>query len=125
VVSAHQASEAAATDARELIGTWVEFWAVTGRADTQSYMFGADSSFEWRAARAAGTSGPTLRAGTFRLEGGALILTITREEPAMKPAHRGDERLPLGACPPDQEARAIDASYRCLSFNGRAFWRRP
>src|SRR5687768_2962101 len=65
-------------DAGELMGSWVEFWAISGRANTQSYTFGEDGSFEWRAAPDAAPGGPTSRSGHYRLEGGALILSIAR-----------------------------------------------
>jgi hypothetical protein len=35
-----------------------------------------------------------------------------------------EEALALGSCPPNDEARALDARYECRSFDGRAHWRR-
>ena len=47
-----------------------------------------------------------------------LWRAATRYEPALA------EDLVLGACPPNEEARALDARYECRSFDGRAYWRR-
>lgn len=114
-------AEAKLPDAAQLVGRWVEFWALSGKAETQAYSFAADGTFEWRAAP--GAPGPQRRWGRYSVQDGVLQLEVAGEEPPPTQAVPA-VRTALGTCPPDQEARAVDASYRCLSFDGRAFWHR-
>ena len=122
---------APASTPAELAGAWVEYWAVSGATDTQRYRFGADGRFEWHAAPA--TPDLARRWGSFRIDGEELVLSCEGHE------RRGDckgaactvadqppveHRLQLGECPPNVEAKALDANYRCLSIAGHAFWRR-
>jgi hypothetical protein len=116
-----------------LAGLWVEFWALEGQADTQRYALFEDGRFGWRAAP--GDESDVLwRWGTWTREDGALALRVEGEERGG--ACEGDacrvrldppreERLPVGECPPNDEASTLDPSYRCVSLAGQAFWRRP
>lgn len=117
-----------------LQGVWVEFWALTGHADTQRYSFFADGRFGWRAATAADV-GAGWRWGSARVnsDGTEIVFSVEGEaktfgcEPAAscrvthKPAL--EQRLSVGVCPENDEARALDAQYRCFSLGGQAFWR--
>jgi len=116
----------------ELAGEWVEFWALSGGADTQRYVLGPDGHFEWSAAE---TSKDAIVAtfGTYTFDGTAIALTIKAERPRDSKCTDGCKtpvepprtaQLPVNDCPPNEEARALDASYRCLSFGDRAFWLR-
>jgi hypothetical protein len=117
---------AEAVSERTLWGQWAEFWAMSGGADTQRYAFSPDARFEWQAAPSAVTE-PMRRRGTWELAAGVLILHVTSQESRanVTEAISSEERLELGACPPNEEAHALDASYRCISIRGRAFWHRP
>ena len=117
--------------AAELTGDWVEYWAVSGATDTQRYTFGQDGRFEWHAAAA--TPDVARRWGSFRVDGADLVLSCEGHEQrrdckgqacnvADQPAV--EQRLLLGECPPNVEAKALDANYRCLSIGGHAFWRK-
>ena len=115
----------------ELAGEWVEFWALSGAADTQRYVFGADGQFEWTAA-AEGKEAIAATFGSYVYDGTSIALTITMERPRDLKCESGGcrkpvdppraEKLPVTDCPPNEEARAIDASYRCLAFGDRPFW---
>lgn len=116
----------------ELAGEWVEFWALSGGADTQRYVFGPDGTFEWSAAE---TSKDAIVAtfGTYAFNGTAIDLAIKAERPRDSKCEGGCKnavepprtaQLSVNDCPPNEEARALDASYRCLSFGDRAFWLR-
>ena len=104
--------------APELVGAWAEYWApVNGAADTQRYVFLADGRFGWQARGAAGS-----RSGRYVVEGRTLVLSVERAEgDGVQP---GERRVELGECPPNEEARHLDAGYRCVGFDGDAFWRR-
>lgn len=133
-VAAAPASAPAAKGApgTEIAGEWVEFWALSGGADTQRYVFGPDGAFEWSAAD---TSKDAVVAtfGAYTFDGTKVDLTIKAERPrdskctdgcknAVEPARTA--QLAVAECPPNEEAKALDASYRCLSFGDRAFWLR-
>jgi hypothetical protein len=119
-----------------LVGEWAEFWAVSGGADTQRYTFWPDGRFEWQAAPGAAADPIRRRFGTWELGPGRLTLRVTGQElrstcadqtrpcQSVTEAVSSEEQLELGACPANEEARALDASYRCVSIRGRAFWRR-
>ena len=130
--------EQAAPPSRDtVVGTWAEYWSVAGHATTAQYTFAANGTWTWRGAP---NTEPTVagRAGRWELTDGALVLTATsQDEIAGCPAacdggaaRRVElkppvvERLPVGACPPNDEARKLDASYTCMSLGDRAFWRR-
>lgn len=132
--SASASPSAKAAPGAELAGEWVEFWALSGGAETQRYVFGADGRFEWHAAP--GAQDAVLAAfGAYAFNGAALDLTVTMERPRDAACDSGCRKpveparalqLAVTECPPNEEARALDASYRCLSFGDRAFWlRRP
>jgi hypothetical protein len=116
-----------------LVGTWVEFWALSGGADTQAYDFVADGNFEWRAALDSDDR-MLRRWGRYSVQGSELVLsTVGHEErygcegsAVCRVLHEPalEERFPLGECPPNEEARAIDPRYLCVSIGGRAFWRK-
>jgi hypothetical protein len=109
-------------------GTWAEYWAPAGRVETERYAFLADGRFGWLAPKQ-GRAADELaqRSGQYVVDGHDLVLRIDRERPmqgtsaAVSPVRA--ERVSLGPCPPNQEARALDASYTCLSIGGRAFFR--
>jgi hypothetical protein len=116
-----------------LVGTWVEFWALSGQADTQAYEFVADGHFEWRAA--AGSDDRMLRRwGRYSVQNTQLVLATEGHEERFgcegsavcrvlhEPAL--EERFTLGECPPNEEAREIDPRYTCVAVEGRAFWRK-
>jgi len=120
-------SEVAAADvsAEALQGSWVEFWALAGKADTQRYTFLADGRFGWTAApqQSAG-GGPARRFGRYSVQGedqradcDGSSACRAQHEPAL------EQRLSIGACPHNEEASALDGDYRCTSFDGQAFWR--
>jgi hypothetical protein len=113
-----------------LHGSWVEYWAVDGRADTQRFTFTPDGRFGWCAGPSDAV--PALRWGRFSVSSDALVLSVQGEDArrdcdgsaACRTVHEApvEQRLPLGACPPNEEARALDAHYRCVSVGGQAFW---
>jgi hypothetical protein len=113
-----------------LHGSWVEYWAVSGRADTQRYTFMPDGRFGWCAGPSDAV--PALRWGRFSVTPDALVLSVQGEDArrdcdgaaACRTVHQPalEQRLPLGPCPPNEEARALDAHYRCVSVAGQAFW---
>ena len=130
----------------ELTGVWVEYWAPSGRADTQRYELTLDGHFVWYAPdKPADGNLPTAtrKHGTFVVEHGStestLVLRVTAEEfPTCGPgcAHHDDpprqvehatplvERYALDECAPNQEAKALDASYACMTISTRTFWRK-
>jgi hypothetical protein len=117
----------------ELEGSWVEFWALSGKTDTQRYTFLPDGRFGWQAAPGTAAS-PARRFGRYEVQGAELVLRVQGEDT------RGDctdatpcrtfhdpaveVRFALGACPDNHEARSVDQSYRCTAVGGQAFWRR-
>jgi hypothetical protein len=130
--SAAPAAEAPLT-AENLHGSWMEYWALAGHADTQRYTFMADGRFGWCAAPDTNAV-PARRWGRYSLSGEELVLSVQGEDATAdcdgkapcRSAHAPavEQRLPLGACPPNDEARALDAHYRCISVGGQAFWLR-
>jgi hypothetical protein len=131
----------------DLHGTWVEYWAVDGGADTERYSFSERGRFEWNSSYSAqtGKQAPQTavrKVGAFRIErNGAtpvLVLEVQHESFAAcaAPCASSDrarevdhatplvERFELGECPSNPEAQRIDASYTCRAFGGKAFWRR-
>ena len=119
--------------ASALSGVWVEFWALQGDADTERYALFDDGRFGWRAP-AAGASAVVRRWGQWTATPDTLVLSVQGEQKrsdcegdACTVAHQPalEQRLPLGDCPPNEEARTLDASYRCIGIGGQAFWRRP
>jgi hypothetical protein len=127
-----------AASAREtMVGTWAEYWSVAGQAATAQYVFHADGTYSWQAVP---QSEPTVaaRAGKWELVDGTIVLTATSqdERPGCPTACETGgarrvpldppivERLTLDVCPPNDEARKLDASYTCVSLGERAFWRR-
>jgi hypothetical protein len=138
VASPQTAGAAASTGSEQppatapLSGLWVEFWALEGHADTQRYALFEDGRFGWCAAREGEGKGAR-RWGRWKAEGETLVLQVQGRDHG--PACRDDacrqrheppveERLQLGPCPPNEEARALDSTYRCISIAGQAFWRR-
>lgn len=121
---------------RALVGEWAEFWALSGGAATQRYTFWPDGRFDWQASPGAANEPIQRRFGTWELTGDRLTLRVTGQELRATCADRtrpcqsvtevlsSEEQLELGPCPANEEARALDASYRCVSIRGRAFWRR-
>jgi hypothetical protein len=116
----------------EIAGEWVEFWALSGGADTQRYVFGPDGSFEWSAAESS-KDAVLAMFGAYTFDGTNVALTIKAERTrdskctdgcknAVEPPRTA--QLAVAECPPNEEAKALDASYRCLSFGDRAFWLR-
>ena len=117
--------------AAQLEGSWVEFWALSGKAETQRYTFLADGRFGWTAATGT-TATPARRFGRFEVQGAELVLRVQGEDA------RGDcsdaapcrtfhdpaleERFALGACPDNAEASTLDQAYRCTAIAGQAFW---
>ncbi len=120
----------------DVTGEWVEFWALTADAgaDSQRYVFAPDGHFEWHAAASA--KEPMIaRFGTFTASGMFLDVSVKLEQPQAGAAKCADgcrtaveparfEQIALSECPPNEEAKSIDARYRCLSFNDRPFWHR-
>jgi hypothetical protein len=119
-----------------LVGEWAEFWALSGGAATQRYTFWPDGRFEWQAPQGAAAEPIQRRFGTWELAQDRLTLHVTGQElratcadqtrpcQSVTEALSREEQLELGPCPANDEARALDASYRCVSIRGRAFWRR-
>jgi hypothetical protein len=115
-----------------LPGRWVEFWALSGGgADTQCYAFFDDGRFGWHAA-AAGSDPDARRWGHYRVEDGALVLSVEGHEQRsgcegtacrLPFAQPQQQQLPLGECPANEEARRLDPAYVCVSIAGHAFWR--
>jgi hypothetical protein len=133
VAAAPAASTASAAStapaARELSGEWVEFWALSGDADTQRYVFTKDGHYEWHAT--AQSQDPVqARFGTYAVAGDALELQVRFEQQRGKCTNGcrtpveppRAESVVLADCPPNEEAKKLDASYRCLAIGDRAFW---
>ncbi len=132
-----QPTAAGAVGPEDLRGTWVEYWAVAGGADTERYAFNEPGRFDWHASQRekAAEQSPIGKSGSFRLEphGSAtyLVLAIEREtfggpgvpREVQHPAPVV-ERHELGECPSNPEAKNIDASYTCRAIGGKAFWRK-
>jgi hypothetical protein len=127
--AAPAASTAPQAPARELSGEWVEFWALAGGADTQRYVFTKDGHYEWHAT--AQSQDPVqARFGTYAVQGDQLELHVRFEaqrgkcengcRTPVEPARA--ETLLLADCPPNEEAKKLDASYRCVAIGERAFW---
>lgn len=127
-------------------GAWVQYWAPSGQADTQRYVFSADGRFTWTAAagKDAQTPPPSAasKAGQFELEqqGSVWVLLMRVQTEAFAGCSEGCgdasprlvqheqaliERLELGECAHNDEAQALDAAYACVAIGGHAFWRRP
>jgi hypothetical protein len=115
--------------ARTLTGEWVEFWALSGGADTQRYVFTADGHYEWHAT--AQSQDPVeARFGTYAVQADALELRVRFEQKRgactngcrspVEPERA--ERVLLADCPPNEEAKKLDASYQCIAIGDRAFW---
>ena len=125
-------SAGAEQPAKPIDGLWVEFWALEGHADTQRYALFEDGRFGWCAA-SDGPAHGARRWGQWSAQGDTLVLRV-RGQDSGKSCDGGscrvqhepplEERLQLGPCPPNEEAKALDASYRCISIAGQAFWRR-
>lgn len=132
----------------ELSGTWSEYWAVAGQAETQRYEFSNDGAFRWSAAPSesplqAGT--PVQKQGKFELHKNDqrrwLVLHVAAtdlagcdsacegqgDQSAFHVEHAPNliEELELGECPPNVEAKMLDAQYACLALGDHAFWRKP
>jgi hypothetical protein len=116
----------------ELAGEWVEFWALSGGADTQRYVFSGDGHFEWTAAESS-KDGVLAMFGEYSFDGSNVLLSVKAERPRDSKCKDGCKtpveparavQLSVEDCPPNEEARALDASYRCLSFGDHAFWLR-
>jgi hypothetical protein len=119
-----------------LLGFWAEYWAVVGEAQTQRYLFLPDGRYGWLAAP--GDPQPVLRrSGRWAFEQDVLVLSETARleracaETPCDQAPRAvandapvEQRLELGDCPDNAEARELDQHYQCRSIGGRAFWRR-
>lgn len=128
--------------AADLSGTWVEYWAVSGGADTERYAFSEPGRFDWHASAKLVSQQAVEKTGTFRLEvhGKAtfLVLEVERETFAACNSCSGEaaarrevthaspliERYELGECPSNPEAQQIDATYTCRAIGGKAFWRK-
>lgn len=131
----------------DLRGTWVEYWAVDGGADTERYSFSELGRFEWSSSYSAQASAQPpqtaiRKAGTFRIERTgptpALVFDVQHETFAgcSAPCTAGTEprevdhapalveRSELGECPSNPEAQRVDANYTCRAFGGKAFWRK-
>lgn len=131
----------------DLRGTWVEYWAVDGGADTERYSFSEHGRFEWNSAYSAQASQPppqtaVRKAGAFRVERNGstpvLVLEVQHEtfgacgaacggsKEAREVNHATPlvERYELGECPSNPEAQRLDTSYTCRAFGGKAFWRK-
>lgn len=132
----------------ELSGTWSEYWAVAGAAETQRYTFSDNGEFRWSAAPSmsphqAGT--PVQKQGKFELHRDDqrrwLVLHVAATDLAgcdsacegqdevsafhVEHAPALFEQLELGECPPNVEAQQLDAQYACMALGDHAFWRRP
>jgi len=132
--SASSGDEAAAAPATasvpgDLEGSWAQFWAPKGDADSPRYLLLADGRFGWTAARAAGGEGPQQMSGTWSRAGDVLTLQVERRRLADgsvgTPGEPATLPLQLGACPDNSEARAVDPGYACVSLDGQAYFRRP
>jgi len=129
--------------ASDLRGSWVEYWALSGSAATESYAFSAQGRFAWRAAPDPPQPRRAVhKAGTFRLETDGhsqfLILEVQRERfagcaaPCTSAGASAEslhstpliERYELGDCPHNPEAERVDATYTCHAIGGKAFWRK-
>ena len=136
-----QPSAAEPVSPGDLTGTWVEYWAVNGGADTEHYAFTAPDRFDWHAAEDAAAQTAVEKRGAFRLEtdGKAtfLVLEVQSEKfaacqtcaqtaGAREVQHESPliERHELGECPSNPEAKQIDAGYTCRAIGGKAFWRK-
>lgn len=121
--SAEPASPAASAgaEAGSIEGRWAEYWSVSGDVPTEQHVFEPDGRWTWQAAPRSGEA-VTSRAGHWRIEGDVLVLRVESEQDAPSDPPR-EERVEIGECPPNDEARALDTSYDCRSFGGRAFWR--
>jgi hypothetical protein len=131
----------------DLRGTWVEYWAVDGGADTERYSFSELGRFEWSSAYSAQTAAQApktaiRKAGAYRIErtgptpaivfevqhetfpGCAAPCTAGSEPREVDHATPIIERSELGECPSNPEAQRVDASYTCRAFGGKAFWRK-
>ena len=140
----HSQPSAASEDLR---GTWVEYWAVSGAADTDRFAFDAQGRFDWHASAKAmqaqaQVQGAIEKAGAFRVEqagqASVLVLEVEHERFAgcaspctqageTREVHHSApiiERYELGECPVNPEAQRIDASYTCRAIGGKAFWRK-
>lgn len=128
--------------AADLRGEWVEYWALSGGADTEGYSFTDDGRFMWRAAQKDQLPNAAIeRTGTYRVETSGqapkLVLQVDSERfaPCAKPCTSSQaprdvhhatpviESLEIGDCPKNQEAEQLDASYTCRAIGGKAFWR--
>lgn len=109
-----------------MTGRWARYWSTTGRADTECYVFDANGDFRWRNAKSV-PGGVTHRSGKWVTSEGGLALTVEAQRDGGGPATPVRERLALtlGACPDNPEALALDASYACISIDGKAFFRQP
>jgi hypothetical protein len=134
------AASAQPLTAAALAGTWVEYWAPSGTADSERYRFDAAGRFTWDARRVAHDRGPVHKQGAFRLEPASeLVISVEAEDfaacetcsaDAGAPRHVDHqqpiiERYELGECAPNVEAQAHDEHYACVAIAGHAFWRRP
>jgi hypothetical protein len=99
-----------AVTATDLHGYWAEYWAPGGHLRTQRHLFLPDGRWGW--ACEGGCPAPTHSSGRWTLEGAVIHI----ESPD------GPQQLELEQCPPNEEARAMDAEYRCLAIGGRVFW---
>lgn len=122
------ASASATTIPEDLEGTWAQYWAPNGQVDSPRYLLLPDGRFGWVAARGATQPGPRQMSGTWARTGDTLTLNVERtrgeDGSVAKPADPVRE-LQLGACPDNDEARALDAQYACISLDGQAYFRRP
>jgi hypothetical protein len=128
--------------AADLRGDWVEYWALSGGADTEGYSFTEDGRFVWRAAHKDHAPNTAIeRTGTYRVETGGqapkLVLQVDSERFAPCAAPCTSDQAPrdvhhatplteaheIGDCPKNQEAERLDASYTCRAIGGKAFWR--
>jgi hypothetical protein len=128
----------------DLRGTWVEYWSVSGAADTDRFAFDERGNFDWHASAKAQSHTPSAieKAGAFRVEragkASVLVLEVQRERfaacaspcaesgPPREVQHSAPiiERYELGECPVNPEAERIDADYTCRAIGGKAFWRK-
>lgn len=109
----------------DMVGQWARFWAPAGRTETARYWFRPDGTFIYH--HPAGADAGKVRRGHYQIRHGELALTIEQEQLAGGPpqAIRAEEVLPLGHCPPNEEAEALDHSYACVSLAGQAYFRCP
>lgn len=113
----------------DLSGSWAEFWAPKGDADSPRYLLLADGRFGWVAARDTAGDGPRQMSGTWSRAGDSVALQVARRRLAdgtvETPTEAAPLSLQLGACPDNSEARAVDPQYACISLDGQAYFRRP